>query len=86
MGITLILDEDAAGAGLWEAHLPAWRAWCAISGQWRTVAGMGGVVWLGLDYSAARDGLALAGLEVGPEVWAEIRAIEAGAAGELNRE
>jgi hypothetical protein len=70
--------------------LPAWEAWCAISGQWRTqaISGLGGaaMIWLGLDYSAARAGLDLAGIEMTPDLWSEVRAIEAGAIEELNRE
>lgn len=30
----------------------ALRAWLACETQWRVAAGMGGIVWLGLDYSA----------------------------------
>jgi hypothetical protein len=43
------------------------------------------VVWIGLDYAAARAGLELAGLEVTPEVWADLRAIEEGAIEGMNR-
>jgi hypothetical protein len=69
--------------------VPAWTAWCAVSGQWRT-AGLGTmeqarVVWIGLDYAAARVGLELAGIEVTPEVWADLRAIEEGAIEGMNR-
>ena len=44
------------------------------------------MIWLGLDYAAARAGLDLAGIEMTPDLWSEVRAIEAGAIEELNRE
>lgn len=88
-GITILSDGAVAEDGLWEAHLPAWQAWCAISGQWRTVvltseAGAK-VIWLGIDYAAARAGLDLAGIAVTPDCWSEVRVIEEGAIEELNR-
>ena len=43
------------------------------------------MLWQGLDYSAARAGFELAGIEVTPALWGEVRTIEAGAAEELNR-
>lgn len=87
MGLVLDLDE-AEDDGLWPDHLPAWRAWCAVSGQWRTqvVAGLETVrvIWLGLDYGAARAALELAGLAMTPGLWSEVRLIEQGAIEELN--
>lgn len=47
--------------------------------------GFGGrPIWLGLDYSAAETGLRLAGIEVTPELWSDIRLIEEGAKEALN--
>jgi hypothetical protein len=43
------------------------------------------VIWLGIDYTAARAALDLAGLRVTPEVWDEVRTIEEGAVEEMNR-
>lgn len=88
MGLTLELD-DPRGAEIWAEHLPAWRAWCTISGQWRT-APLGTMeraklIFVGLDYTAARHGLDLAGIGVSPDQWDDIRSIEAGAIEELNR-
>ena len=88
MGITLPEEEEPA-AEIWEEHIPAWRAWCAISGQMRTetISTMESarVVWLGLDYAAAKVGLDLAGIGVSPEEWNEVRTIEGAAVEELNR-
>jgi len=61
-------------------------AFLSVAGQWRGVAlPNGGLLWLGLDYTAAQAGLSLAGLAPSPETWAEVRLIEAGAKEELNR-
>ena len=42
------------------------------------------LLWIGLDYTAARAGLDLAGIEMTPGLWAEVRDIESGAIEELN--
>lgn len=34
------------------ANADSIAAWLAVETQWRIAAGMGGIVWLGLDYSA----------------------------------
>lgn len=70
--------------GLWARHLPAWLAFLAVSTQWRMAAGMTGAVYLGLDYTAVKAGLDLAGIEVTPEVWRDLRDIEDGARAALN--
>lgn len=80
----LLPADPDAGFALWEAHRPAWEAFAAVAGQWRTVPREHRTVWLGLDYQAAQAGLALAGIAVDPETWAEVRMIEAGARGALN--
>lgn len=88
-GIELVVEGEIALPGLWEELIPAWHGWCAVSGQWRVVSlsAMNGakLVWLGLDYTAAQSGLQLAGVSVTPELWDDIRSIEAGAVEELNR-
>jgi hypothetical protein len=43
------------------------------------------VIWLGIDYAAARAALDLAGLSVTPEIWNDVRTIEEGATEEMNR-
>ncbi len=45
---------------------------------------MGGILWLGIDHAAARAGLEMAGIGVTPQLWAEVRQIEAGAREGLN--
>ncbi|QYK42868.1 MAG: DUF1799 domain-containing protein [Paracoccaceae bacterium] len=62
--------------GLWPRHAAPARAFLAVCTQWRLAPG--GVV-IGLDYAAALAALAAEGIEVTPEVWRDLRAIEAGA-------
>ena len=56
MGV--VIEDHAAAAPVPEAFevLPpnadALDAWLSCQTQWRVAAGMGGMVWLGLDYSA----------------------------------
>ena len=53
--------------------------------QWRAAIGaMGGVMHHGLDYSGAKAGLALAGIEATPGLWADVREIERGALAALS--
>jgi len=65
-------------------------AWSAVCTQWRTAAisgglGAGRLVYLGLDYAGARAGLALADMDVTPELWAALQVMEGAAIEELNR-
>lgn len=89
MGLALPPDPEPPAAEIWEEHIPAWRAWCAVSGQMRTetlsTMESARIVWLGLDYGSASKGLDLAGIEISPETWDDVRTIEAAAVEELNR-
>lgn len=70
--------EDPAEA-IWPEHVPALEAFLIVATQWRTAATLAGVIYVGLDYGAARDGLHMAGIEVTPELWGELQLIETGA-------
>lgn len=71
--------------GIWPCNLPALRAFLAVDRQWRVASvGMGGVRFLGLDYAGAQAGLALAGIEMTPDLWSDVRVIEAAAVAALN--
>lgn len=70
---------------VWAEHVAALQAFLAIAGQWRCqVLPNGRLLWLGLDYAAAQAALALSGLQVTPQIWGEVRLIEASATEELN--
>lgn len=45
-------DEDADACVVWSINLPSVLAFLECDTQWRAVAGMGGLIWLGLDYTA----------------------------------
>lgn len=64
--------------------MPAFNAFLAVCRQWRTAAAPDRTVWLGLDYTAVRAGLDLAGLTITPDLWAEVQEIETGALRALN--
>ncbi len=84
-GIDLDDALDRADEGVWPEHVAAVEAFIAVETQWRWVGGgMGGVMAIGLDYAGAQSGLALAGIEMTPDLWAQVRLIEAGAAAALN--
>lgn len=61
--------------GLWPGQEVAVRAFLAVVTQWRT----GPAGFTGLDYAGVRAGLAAEGIEVTPDDWRALRAIEAGA-------
>jgi len=60
-------------------------AFLCVSTQWRAVGhGMGAVYWMGLDYSAAKVGLELSGIEITPALWAGLQTMERAARDALN--
>lgn len=71
-------------AGIWAEHLTALNAFLAMAGQWRTIFNGEKVIWIGLDYAAAKPALDLAGLTLTPAEWADVQVIEAGARAALN--
>lgn len=72
--------------GIWAQHWPAVSAFCAVSTQWRVVgAGLTRLHTQGLDYTAMRAGLEMAGIEITPKLFGQIREIEIGALEHLNR-
>lgn len=66
--------------------MAGWRAFLAVSTQWRAVGGLGPARFIGLDYAAARTGLDAEGIEVTPALWADLRLIELGALEALNED
>lgn len=86
------LGEDEIGAlglcedegGIWTENVAAVEAFLSVSTQWRVAMGHTGMIVLGLDYTAVRAGLELAGIAVGPDLWASVQMIETGALQALN--
>ncbi|MGZ9811288.1 DUF1799 domain-containing protein [Pseudoroseicyclus sp. H15] len=77
-------DEEEAGEGVWPENAEAVSAFLRVCNQWRVTEGMGGRLWIGLDYAAARDGLDAAAIAVTPDLWAALQLVEAGATRALN--
>lgn len=79
------LPEEDHDDGVWPENVEAVRVWLSIASQWRTAPlGEVGLLWLGLDYAAVRAGLALSRIKVTPDLWDQIRLVEAGAKAALN--
>lgn len=70
----------------WPWHRDAMKLFGGMRTQWRLVAGLGGVIYIGLDYSglaAVEERLGLAGR--GQELFDQLQGIERGALDYLNR-
>ena len=74
-------DEDA---GIWPEHMGTVQAFLAVAGQWRTAVGQARIIYHGLDYTAVRAGLKMAGIALTPAQWGDVQLIEAGAVAALN--
>jgi hypothetical protein len=71
--------------GVWAENWPALLAFLAVDTQWRAVPmGMGGMYWMGLDYTAATAGLAAAGIKVTPALWSDLKVMERAGRDALN--
>jgi hypothetical protein len=79
--------EDEEGP-VWAQHVPAVIAFLTVSTQWRTAlfGALGEIrtVYVGLDYAAAKAGLEAAGIEINPQLWGELRIMEAAAIAAMN--
>lgn len=71
-------------AGVWPDNLPAALAFCAAGTQLRTASAGAGVVFIGLDYAAAKVAWEASAIGMTPEIFAGVRLIEAGAVEALN--
>lgn len=75
----------ADDGGVWCDNQRAVEAFLAVTTQWHMIGTADGrLVATGLDYAGVRAGLDLAGIEVTPDLWPEIRVIEAGAMEAMN--
>lgn len=87
------LKQHLAGGqtddGVWAENVDVVTAFLAASTQWRTASIGGGfapsrIMYLGLDYAAARIGIEMAGIAVTPSLWNGLRVMEAEACSALN--
>lgn len=58
-------------------NVTSFRVWMACQTQWRVAAGLGGIVWLGLDYPAVDVVLRRSAVENADEVFADLMEMEA---------
>ena len=68
------IDHLAKAEAAWGDDLPDW------------VRALAGARAVGLDHGSAQAGLALAGVEVTPELWERVRMIERGALDAMSEE
>lgn len=73
-------DGIAGFNGIWEQHLPAFRAFLAACSQWRVSAGR----YLGLDYASADIAWRRLGIECERDDFRHMQVIEAEAARLMN--
>lgn len=70
---------------IWPENWDIVTAFSAISTQWRITSLAGGRIhYSGLDYSAAKAGLELAGTHLSVDLWSGIRIMERAAMAALN--
>ncbi|TSD86023.1 hypothetical protein FFK22_024705 [Mycobacterium sp. KBS0706] len=74
---------------IWPDNVPAICAWPSVCTQWRTEGvpgglGPGSLIYIGLDYGAAIASTKAAGIDLTPELWADLRVMEAAARKALN--
>jgi hypothetical protein len=67
---------------VWSSNWESLLTFLACATQWRAVAGIGGIFWLGLDYTAADVVVSRRG--VAGTVWNDLMVMEAAALPILN--
>ena len=76
LGVSVAVEDEAAeeGVAVWAENWLSVTAFLDCGTQWRAVAGLGGVVWLGLDYSGVD--VVLRRREAGAAVFADVQVME----------
>lgn len=80
MGVAVEVQPAARQPEAYEVmaqNVGALRVWLDCENQWRVVAGMGGIVWLGLDFVAVDVALRRSGLDNPDGVFADLIQMEA---------
>ena len=81
------LGDEALEGPLLPVNVPVVSAFLAIGTQWRTASlGMGGLVWIGLDYAGARAALDALQIPVTSWLWKGLVIMEQAAKAALNAE
>lgn len=79
-------ETREAAVAVWPENWQALQVFCAMGTQWRVSAGMSGLIWTGLEYTAlpvveARMGIPRADRA---DLFSRLRIMESAARGELN--
>ena len=90
--VAAIRSSLAAGGqafdGVWPDNVAIVEAFLAAGTQWRTglrpTRSGPRLVWIGLDYAAARAGIEALGLSITPELWVGLMVMESAAREALN--
>ena len=80
MGVGFEGIADAPAAAAFEVmgqNAATLRIWLACETQWRVAAGLGGITWLGLDYTAVDVILRRSGIDSADQVFADLMVMEA---------
>ncbi|WIX35064.1 DUF1799 domain-containing protein [Salinicola sp. JS01] len=70
---------------LWPEHREAYEIFGACATQWRVIAGVGNAIHQGIDYTALESVMRMRGVEDTAARFEQIRHIEAGALGVINK-
>ena len=81
LGLVLVgFEDDDDSDGIWPDNVPALTAFLRVQTQWCWgFPADGSAHRLGLDYGRVVAGLGSAGIEMTPDLFAELQVIEAGA-------
>lgn len=83
LGVTVeAQDEESDAIAIMTTAWDSVISFLECQSQWRAVAGLAGIVWLGLDYSACR--LVLDDLQAPADIFADLRFMEHAALKVLN--
>lgn len=80
-------ETREASVDIWPENWQALQVFCAMGTQWRVSAGMSGLIWTGLDYTAlpvveARLGVVRAERA---DLFSRVRIMESSARSEMNK-
>jgi len=78
-------DRQETDLEIWPEHVQAWHVFAGCGTQWRVIAGMGGVVYQGLEYTSVEAVMRLHDVTDRARCMAAVQCLEIGARESLNR-
>lgn len=83
--LATLKQQNKETVGVWASNRDALNRFLACGTQWRAAAaGLGGLVWIGLDYAACAPMLDGRGLAMTPALWSDLQEMEAAALAVMN--